>query len=246
MFRTIKSYIPNTVTCLNLLSGTVACVLAFNFYHPIGGMLGYQWAFLFIAAAALFDFMDGALARMLHAYSDMGKELDSLSDLVSFGLAPAMLVFNYMNYFSADFTLWSLVALFIVVMGALRLARFNVDTRQTTSFIGLPIPANAIFWIGMLAWLIHTTYPGDIVMAVMVVVMSLLMVCNLPMFSLKFKNFAIADNYLRYIILFAAVVFVCIGGLPGLAWTIMLYVLLSLVSVLFSSKTGKQEPCGDC
>lgn len=99
MFRTIKAYIPNTITCLNLLSGTMACVMAFNLYHTVGGMLGYEWAFLFIGAAAVFDFLDGAMARLLHAYSDMGKELDSLSDLVSFGLAPAMLVFNYMNYF---------------------------------------------------------------------------------------------------------------------------------------------------
>jgi CDP-diacylglycerol--serine O-phosphatidyltransferase len=239
MFRTIKAYIPNTITCLNLLSGTMACVMAFNLYHTVGGMLGYEWAFLFIGAAAVFDFLDGAMARLLHAYSDMGKELDSLSDLVSFGLAPAMLVFNYMNYFHPGISAWSFISLFMVAMGALRLAKFNIDTRQTTSFIGLPIPANAIFWVGMLAWLIDTAYPGDLVMAVMVVGMSLLMVCNLPMFSLKFKNFNLADNYRRYLIIIAAVLFVGVGGIPGLAWTIMFYLLLSLADRMFSPKAAQ-------
>ena len=239
MFRTIKAYIPNTITCLNLLSGTMACVMAFYLYHTVGGMLGYEWAFLFIGAAAVFDFLDGAMARLLHAYSDMGKELDSLSDLVSFGLAPAMLVFNYMNYFHPGISAWSFISLFMVAMGALRLAKFNIDTRQTTSFIGLPIPANAIFWVGMLAWLIDTDNPGDLVMAVMVVGMSLLMVCNLPMFSLKFKNFNLADNYRRYLIIIAAVLFVGVGGIPGLAWTIMFYLLLSLADRMFSPKAAQ-------
>lgn len=127
----------------------------------------------------------------------------------------------------------------MVAMGALRLAKFNIDTRQTTSFIGLPIPANAIFWVGMLAWLIDTAYPGDLVMAVMVVGMSLLMVCNLPMFSLKFKNFNLADNYRRYLIIIAAVLFVGVGGIPGLAWTIMFYLLLSLADRMFSPKAAQ-------
>lgn len=234
MLKTLKSYIPNTITCLNLLSGTLAIIMAFNFYHTIGPLLGYQWAFILIGAAAVFDFLDGASARLLHAYSDMGKELDSLSDLVSFGIAPAMLLTNYINYFNPGFTLWSLAPLFMVAMGALRLAKFNIDTRQTTSFIGLPIPANAIFWVGMLAWLAHASYPGNIVITLMIVAVSLLMVCNLPMFSLKFKNFSLADNYRRYLILLAAILFIITGGLPGLAWTIMLYILLSVATAIIT------------
>lgn len=234
MLKTLKSYIPNTITCLNLLSGTLAIIMAFNFYHTIGPLLGYQWAFILIGAAAVFDFLDGASARLLHAYSDMGKELDSLSDLVSFGIAPAMLLTNYINYFNPGFTLWSLAPLFMVAMGALRLAKFNIDTRQTTSFIGLPIPANAIFWVGMLAWLAHASYPGNIVITLMIVAVSLLMVCNLPMFSLKFKNFSLADNYRRYLIILAATLFIITGGLPGLAWTIMLYILLSVATAIIT------------
>lgn len=234
MLKTLKSYIPNTITCLNLLSGTLAIIMAFNFYHTIGPLLGFQWAFILIGAAAVFDFLDGASARLLHAYSDMGKELDSLSDLVSFGIAPAMLLTNYINYFNPGFTPWSLAPLFMVAMGALRLAKFNIDTRQTTSFIGLPIPANAIFWVGMLAWLAHSSYPGNLVITLMIVAVSLLMVCNLPMFSLKFKNFSLADNYRRYLILLAAILFIITGGLPGLAWTIMLYILLSVATAIIT------------
>lgn len=225
----IKAYIPNTITLLNLVCGVIACILAFRYDENIGPFTAYQWAFLSIGAAALFDFMDGAMARLLHAYSDIGKELDSLADLISFGMAPAMLVYNTVCYFSPGFSPWALISLFIVAMGALRLARFNVDTRQTTSFIGLPIPANAIFWIGFVAWINTHVYPGDWVMAIMMIGVSLLMVCNLRMFSLKFSNFSWRSNYRRYLLLISAALLVLFAGIPGFAWTILLYVLMSLV-----------------
>ncbi len=231
MFRRIKAYIPNTITCLNLLSGALACVFAFYYDRTVGGMPACQWAFLFIGAAALFDFLDGAAARLLHAYSDMGKELDSLSDLVSFGLAPSVLVYSMMSYYASDLSFCPFVSLFIAVMGALRLAKFNVDTRQTTSFIGLPIPANALFWIGFVAWIRSHTYPGDLAVAAVVVMFSLLMVSNIRMFSLKFKNFGFKENYGRFVLMAAAVCCVLIAGIPGLAWTIVLYILMSVFNV---------------
>ncbi|MCM1483706.1 MAG: CDP-diacylglycerol--serine O-phosphatidyltransferase [Muribaculaceae bacterium] len=227
MSTKFRKSIPNTITCLNLLSGTVACILAFSYDSAIGSLQGYQWAFIAIAAAAVFDFCDGFAARLLHAYSDMGKELDSLSDLVSFGLAPALLMYNTVNYFSASFTPWAATALLIVVLGALRLARFNVDTRQTTSFIGLPIPANAIFWIGFIGWIHTHTYPGHVATAIIIAAVSVLMVSPLPMFSLKFKDFSVRENLRRYVILAAAVLFVATEGVAGLAWTILLYILIS-------------------
>lgn len=235
MLTRIKNSIPNSITSLNLISGVLACIFAFHYAEPIGCLSGYQWAFVCIGAAAVFDFCDGASARLLHAYSDLGKELDSLADLVSFGLAPALLVFNTVVEITAEpLPLWAFAAIFIPVMGALRLARFNIDTRQTTSFIGLPIPANAIFWIGFVAWLNDynaTLQPWMI--AVIVVTVSLLMVCDLGMFSLKFKNFGLRENAARYFVMAAAVVLVCVFGLAGLMATIMLYVLLSaLIAVL--------------
>lgn len=235
MLTRIKNSIPNSITSLNLISGVLACIFAFHYAEPIGCLSGYQWAFVCIGAAAVFDFCDGASARLLHAYSDLGKELDSLADLVSFGLAPALLVFNTVVEITAEpLPLWAFAAIFIPVMGALRLARFNIDTRQTTSFIGLPIPANAIFWIGFVAWLNDynaTLQPWMI--AVIVVIVSLLMVCDLGMFSLKFKNFGLRENAARYFVMAAAVVLVCVFGIAGLMATIMLYVLLSaLIAVL--------------
>ena len=172
---------------------------------------------------------------MLHAYSNLGKELDSLSDLVSFGVAPGMLIYNTISAFS-DCHWVAYIAILIPVMGELRLARFNIDDRQTTSFLGMPIPANAIFWIGFTAWIHRYGYPGDIVMAVLIVVMSLLMVMTrMKMFSLKFKNFDIRENLRRYIIIIAAIFFVVMYGIAGLAYAILFYVVLSFVRTKYSA-----------
>ena len=226
--RSITSYIPNTVTCLNLLSGCVAVYMAFNIDRQIGCATGAAWAMTAIAAAAVSDFLDGASARLLHAYSPLGKDLDSLSDMVSFGVAPAMLILNVMLGYSS--TPWLCFAAFLLpVCGALRLAIFNNDTEQTSSFRGLPIPANAIFWIGMYGWISRYGYPGTAIMVILIVLLSLAMVGRFKMFSLKFKNFDFSENFCRYVIIVAAVVFVIIYGLAGLSWTILLYFLLSLL-----------------
>ena len=234
MLTRIKNSIPNTITCLNLLSGVAAIIFAFHFNEPIGAMRGYQWAYILIGAAALFDFCDGAAARLLHAYSDLGKELDSLADLVSFGVAPAMLVFNMIAVANDPLSPWAFSALLIPAFGALRLARFNIDTRQTTSFIGLPIPSEAIFWIGFTAWCIEGGMPVNWLTALIVLAMSLLMASNIGMFSLKFKNFHLAENINRYVILAAAVALVLWLGIPGLMWTILLYLVLSMINIRVS------------
>lgn len=227
----LTGYIPNTITLLNLLSGCLAIIFSFNQGVRIGALMGYQWVFVFIAAAAVFDFWDGAAARLLHKKSPLGKELDSLSDLVSFGLAPALLLYNIMQDIDHRFSWIPFLVLFIPMMGALRLAIFNIDDSQATSFRGLPIPANAIFWIGFAGW-IHSykCYPSDWVIITLVILISLAMVSRIPMFSLKFKDFSIRNNLRRYVILLAAVVFLAIYGIAGLAWTIILYMLISILS----------------
>ena len=234
MLTRVKNSIPNTITCLNLLSGAIACIFAFHYNETFGSLVAYQWAFICIGAAALFDFCDGASARLLHAYSDLGKELDSLSDLVSFGLAPSLILFNTINYFNtgsaSEITPWAFAALFIPVMGALRLAKFNIDTRQTTSFIGLPIPACAIFWIGLVGWLHRTEAFNNYIVAAIIILMALMMVSGVRMFSLKFKNFQFRENFRRYMLILAAVLFVISEGISGLAWTIIFYILVSAVT----------------
>ena len=227
--KAIRNNIPNAITSLNLLFGCMACIAAFHCQDTMCGtsLKGYEWAFIFIALSAVADFFDGLVARLLHAVSGIGAELDSLADLVSFGLAPALVLYNMMLGHGAGH--WALVALLLPVFGALRLARFNVDTNQTTTFTGLPIPANAIFWIGFTAW--YATYPTPLWMVILLIVaMALLMVCNLRMFSLKMHNLSsLKQNWAQYLQVVATVAFVVLMGLKGLAPAIMIYVLLSII-----------------
>lgn len=226
----IVKNIPNTITCLNLLSGCFACIFAFQGE--------YDWVALCIGLSALFDFLDGMAARLLHAYSPLGKELDSLADLISFGLAPGLMVMHLMAHnstfhgFDSEYqSWWALGALLIPVFSALRLAKFNIDTRQTTSFIGLPVPANALFWIGISQAVLRMANPvcGYLIM-VLVIIFSLLLVSEIPMFSLKFKSLTWKENYLRYLIIAVAAICLIALGLAGLAATIGLYIVLSLLT----------------
>ncbi len=219
----IRNNIPNAITSLNLFFGCMACIMALT---PSCFVATYRLAFLFIALSAVADFLDGLVARLLHAVSAIGKELDSLADLVSFGLAPALILYSMMN---REDDLLAVFALLLPVFGALRLARFNVDTNQATTFTGLPIPANAIFWIGFTDWYDPHTCPMWIVLT-LIVVLSLLMVCPLRMFSLKMHNLSsIKQNWAQYLQIVVTVAAVIALGLPGLTVAIALYVLLSVI-----------------
>lgn len=205
---------------MNLVSGCVALVLAFN------GQYGY--ASIAICAAAVFDFLDGAVARAIGAYSEIGAELDSLSDLVSFGVAPGLMVYCQLP------APYNLAAVAIPVCGALRLAKFNVDTRQTSSFIGLPIPANALFWIGASAF--WAQYPQSVdpivwTIVVLAVALSMLAPVNLP--SLKFHDFKFqGENRVRFFLIILTVALVALLGVPGLSVVIACYLMIGAFSTL--------------
>ncbi len=140
----ITKHIPNFITCLNLFAGCISCVMAFRGeYLP---------AALFMYLAAIFDFLDGMMARLLNAYSKIGKELDSLSDMVSFSVAPGIILFSWLQTIVPDKFFLPYLAFLIPVASALRLATFNIDDRQTSSFIGLPTPANAIFIASLISY----------------------------------------------------------------------------------------------
>ncbi|MDR0231223.1 MAG: CDP-diacylglycerol--serine O-phosphatidyltransferase [Dysgonamonadaceae bacterium] len=221
--------VPNMITCLNLLSGCMACVMALN-GNPLG-------AFIFIIMAAVFDFLDGFAARLLNAYSNLGKELDSLADVVSFGVAPGMMIYVFLQKALLDnypaYASVALLAFLIPIFSALRLAKFNVDERQTSSFIGLPVPANALFW-GSLIY----TLPGvDIFpqykiigVALGIFLFSYLMVSEIPMFSLKPKNYGWKGNESRYILIATAIALFAIFNLSGISLTIVIYILMSLLA----------------
>ena len=223
MIKAIRNNIPNAITSLNLFFGCMACIAALS-----NGCLvaPYIIAINYIALSAVADFLDGLVARWLHAVSAIGKELDSLADLVSFGLAPALILYSKMDQYD---DLLALFALLLPVFGALRLARFNVDTNQATTFTGLPIPANALFWIGFTDWYYQYDCPVWIVV-LLIVVLSLLMVCPLRMFSLKMHNLSsLKQNWAQYLQIVATVAFVVWLGIPGFAASIALYVLLSII-----------------
>lgn len=231
MLQSIKNNIPNCLTLMNLLSGTLAIIFSFHWDTLYcNQLLGWQIAAICIGAAAFFDFFDGAVARLLKAVSPIGKELDSLADLVSFGVAPALLLMN--TLFIAGAGILSYTALFIPLMGAVRLAVFNIDTTQVTEFKGLPIPANAIFWIGFVAAMANGMTMSSTLAIILIAVFGLLMVSRLRMFSLKFKSLAVKGNVLRYFIIVATILLVALFGLSGLALTILLYIAMSVFTII--------------
>lgn len=234
--------IPNIITCCNLLCGCMAI------FYGLQGEVGY--ASLFIIAGAIFDFFDGMTARALGISGPIGKEIDSLADAVSFGIAPAILAYQIAQGVfgpeanAIDFALAMIMAAF----SALRLAKFNCDERQTLSFIGLPTPSNALFWIGLTfvcrldsvhAWLISLNPEVfGILWLVVILCMSFLLISEIPMFSLKLKkgHNGFAENKARYIFLGLTAVILIVSSILGLeylaaspALIILLYILLSNV-----------------
>lgn len=240
LFNSAK-HIPNTLSLINLFLGCLSVVSAFE-----GNLLlaGY-----FILLASVFDYLDGFAARLLKAYSPLGKELDSLSDLVSFGVAPSVIVFHLLKDALAlapeqGFTSGNVILVIpflIAVFSALRLAIFNIDTQQTTSFIGLPTPANAIFIVGVVLGLNSpykvwfealTTSPMAII--AMVLVLSALLVAPIPMFSLKVKKNDMGIGLWKQILLLViSVITIILMGFASVAVIILAYILLSMVNNVF-------------
>ena len=247
--KSLTRHIPNLLTCFSL---------SFGFYAAILGISGnYFGAMVAILVAAVFDFADGLAARLLKAYSAMGKELDSLADVISFGVAPGMMLFGFMDRILHSL-LWTdspvcklllLVAFVIPVFSGLRLAKFNIDERQKTSFLGLPVPAHAILWSALI-----TLFAGDsrafdgifpqltailasipsvallIGVAVAACATSLLLVSEIPMFSLKITSLSLAKNRLPFLFIFTSALLILLFGIAGIAATMALYILLSMIA----------------
>lgn len=225
----ITRNIPNFITCLNIASGLMAIICASHGNRELWGLQAQIWAYIFIGIAAVADFLDGFAARLLGAYSELGKQLDSLCDLVSFGVAPAIIMYHCLLWASETmltdpWVCWCVIL--IPVCGALRLARFNIDTRQSESFIGLPIPANALFWVGYSSLVYANTqfmaqWPWALAA---ILIESWLMVSPLRLFSLKFKTWGWKGNQWRWLLVATAPVLVFCMGWAGLMWLIIAYV----------------------
>lgn len=239
----MKKAIPSLITCLAAFSG---CISITGSVHNNLILAGY-----FILIAALFDFLDGMFARLLQAITPLGKQLDSLADAVSFGVAPAMIMFRLMldallkqpeiDGFAQQVFLY--FPFMMVIFAILRLAKFNVDASQTKSFKGLPTPAAALFVSSLgifsqsqnslpLQSLTENTW----FLLIVVMTLSLLMVSGISMFSLKFENLSLKNNWLRYIFLLSSIIMLILLGMPGMMVIIVLYIMLSIVMNLVQVK----------
>ncbi|MDR0836503.1 MAG: CDP-alcohol phosphatidyltransferase family protein [Tannerella sp.] len=246
--RNLVKHIPNTLTCANLAFGVYAIILSFSGNYP--------YAMVAVFMAALFDFTDGFAARLLKAFSPIGKDLDSLADIVSFGVAPGMMLYCFLRDLATvaqqnDSLLINILMLSsfaIPIFSALRLAKFNIDTRQKKSFIGLPVPAHAILWASLLTALVPSLKTGNIclisrldvlcfnvppvllisVLAVLAIITSLLLVSEIPMFSLKISSLAGKENKPVLILFLTAIVFIALFGILGVFATMVFYILYNV------------------
>ncbi len=243
----MKRHLPNLITLLNLACGTVAIVLTLE------GQ--WRWAVYLVLAAAVFDFLDGFAARMLKAYSETGKHLDSLADMVSFGVLPAVFIYTlFKNLFlnqpveAGKFYTqlqWVVLAsvLLVPAFSAIRLARFNSEEDQGSFFYGLPTPAHALFWTGIF-WQIMQSgslfgSPLNLFfMWAIMLIMAFHMILPIPMYSLKFEHFRIRGNLIRYFLLLLSVVILIIVGWGGLPLVILVYIMLSLLNLLLARRVS--------
>jgi CDP-diacylglycerol--serine O-phosphatidyltransferase len=230
----IKKHIPNSITCCNLISGCIATSFAFS-----GNA---KMALIWIIIGAVFDFFDGMSARLLKVSSPIGKELDSLADDVTFGVAPATIVFaelgviDYPSFMEPLREILPYFAFLIAAFSALRLAKFNLDERQTTSFIGLPTPANALFWGSLLVmnpdWIENESW-SVFAIIILILVSSYLLISELPMFALKFKHWGWKGNEVKYCFAIISLLTLTIFGiLEGWCIVIALYFLASVLLYL--------------
>ena len=237
----MKKHIPNMLTLLNLFSGCIAITMAFN--NDFRGVV------IWVAVAAVFDFLDGMAARLLKAYSSIGKELDSLADVVSFGVAPAaalyVLISNYfsLNNFSSTISYYVPYLAFIIPMfSAYRLAKFNLDERQSSSFFGLPTPANGLFWISYCYSLNKMNLMSETFLYItilLIFIFSWLMISEIPMFSLKLKKIKLKGNERQLLLIVLFIIFIALWGISGLALVITAYIIISIFTLSITDRSVK-------
>ena len=234
----IKKHLPNAITCANLFSGCVGIVLAFK-----GELIAAAYA---IFLSAIFDFFDGLASRVLKSFSGIGKDLDSLADMESFGVLPAVIMYQlFLQAHQIDkVSSWlNFIAFLIPVFSALRLAKFNVDTRQAENFIGLPTPANAILIASFPLILAHhnkfyTPYLlNPYILSCFVIIMCILLVIEVPMMSLKFKNKDFNENIYRYLLLLFSAILILFFKFAAVPVVIFIYIILSIIQ--FKSANDK-------
>ncbi|WP_196884980.1 CDP-alcohol phosphatidyltransferase family protein [Aureivirga sp. CE67] len=242
----MKKHIPNLITLLNLLSGVIGVLFA-----SIGQL---EYAAYFVCLGIFFDFFDGFFARILNVSGELGKQLDSLADMVTSGVVPGIVMFQllrraigeedvvWFNNFS-EMSYVPFFGLLIVLASCYRLANFNIDTRQSTSFIGLPTPANTLMVVSLPLILNYSSsaffvelIQNKYVLIVITILGSYMMNAEIPLFSLKFKTFKLKDNLIKFIFLAITILLAIILKVVAIPLVIIVYILLSVVENMLKSK----------
>jgi CDP-diacylglycerol--serine O-phosphatidyltransferase len=234
-------HIPNFITSLNLASGFTAIIFLFNGYPVTACWL--------ILAAMVFDFFDGFSSRLLKAYSDIGKELDSLADVVSFGVVPGLIIYTILSksmnleasgILSFKYLLVIAVTAFFPVCAALRLAKFNIDTTQSDTFRGVPTPAAALAVVTIILSkhysdpsLITSFLSSPVSVILFSLIISILMVTRIPLLSLKFHDFGLKGNEGRFLLIAVCLLLFILFRFGGIPWIIPAYIAISLISLFF-------------
>lgn len=241
--KSLRNNIPNMLTLLNLACGSIAIIQVFS-----GNMVLASW---FIILAAVLDFLDGLAARVLHAKSDIGAQLDSLADVISFGLAPSVIIYQLIlqspdlpSFSSGTMTALPFAALIIAAAGAYRLARFNTDPGQSDEFKGLPIPSTGLF-VASIPLIINqysdkeglnSLFLNPYFLLAIAIFLSMMMISKIPMMSLKFKNLNWKDNIARYILIGSLPILIIFFRFSSIPMIIFLYIMVSIITI--SGKTG--------
>ena len=238
----VKKHIPNLITLSNLLCGAAAAIFILQEKDLIT-------ASLLVLLGAAFDFADGAVARILNVSGELGKQLDSLADVITFGLVPALMAYNLCLESIGDLdSRLAYVPLLMAAFSGFRLGKFNIDTRQTDSFIGLPTPANALLWVSLsMIYSLGTPMPdalqsfafSPVTLIVLSLIMSVLLIAELPLFAMKFKSLKWRENQIRIIFVAVSLIllvlaFLITGNLfTAIPIILFLYLILSLINNSF-------------
>jgi CDP-diacylglycerol--serine O-phosphatidyltransferase len=219
-------HLPNLLTCGNLVCGSIG-IISITKGHAMASD-----AIAFVVAACIFDFLDGFAARALHVTSAIGKELDSLADMVSFGVFPAIVTYVVLTSRIDTPHAFGFAPLLLIIFSAIRLAKFNIDEKQSDSFIGLPTPAGALFMTGL--WLLPEPFASwvshPVVLVGITITVSLMLVAPVELFALKFKNFSWTDNKIRFTFILLAVLLLTGWQAGGIPLIILFYIAISLLS----------------
>ena len=226
----MKNNIPNIFTTLNLVSGFLGITF---FLSDFTSLIPYC-----IYLSLIFDYLDGLIARKLNLISNFGKQLDSLADLVSFGVLPSLVIFDWLSL-NSTYNMLEYISVLILVASAFRLAKFNISQSSSNDFIGLPTPANALFFVSIFYSSKYATFLNDKILVGLVIIFSLLMISNIRFISMKFIDYSLVKNINKYIIILVSLLCFLLLGVDSFPFIILFYISYSFMNGLFHRNNSK-------